>query len=561
VRATWPKERAVVAALIAIHLALVGWGMARNSVMFDENFHLPAGVAIVARRDFGVSLAQPPLIKSACALAALAAGARVPPPRAHLPNAEYQVGEDFERANADRYTRVYTAARLVIAALALLLALLVWRWARRLHGARGAALALAAYVLAPEAVAHAGIVGMDLPVALGCTAALYSFWRFARGGQWCWWGATALAVGLTVLTRFSAIQLGPALLALAALGSLTGRLRRPGRVWAGLALLPLTSLLALNAGYLGRTSFAPLSSWHFVSPSFQQLQRAWPGLRLPLPNACLLGLDYLSSMQAAGGTHTFLMGRISEHTWWYYVPFALAIKWPLGWLGLLAARGVLQAFHPSAARRAWHEAFLWIPALTFLLIAMFVARLDVGIRYLLPILPLLCVWVGGLAPHPARWRAAPRGATRRWAIAAALLVAIEATETSSAAPYDLSFFNALAGPHPDRLINDSNVDWGQGLIALRDELRRRGIARVHLAYHGTADPALYGIDYVPFLGGRPGPESDWLAVSSYYFVGLPQRMITPAGRTQQAVQLDFRALWGREPDAHPARCMYLFRLR
>src|SRR6266581_6844843 len=197
--AAWPHERAVVAGLILLHLGLVIWGIARNSVMFDENFHLPAGVAFVARRDFTVSLAQPPLIKSACALAALAAGARVPP-GTHPANWEYAAGEDFERANADRYTRVFIAARLVVAALSVLLALLVWRWARQLHGARGAALALGAYALSPEALAHAGVVGMDLPTALGCTAALYAFWRFTRGGEWRWWAATALATGLTLLT-------------------------------------------------------------------------------------------------------------------------------------------------------------------------------------------------------------------------------------------------------------------------------------------------------------------------------------------------------------------------
>jgi hypothetical protein len=110
------------------------------------------------------------------------------------------------------------------------------------------------------------------------------------------------------------------------------------------------------------------------------------------------------------------------------------------------------------------------------------------------------------------------------------------------------------------LVNDSNVDWGQGLIALREELARRGIRRVHLVYHGTTDPAVYGIDYVPYFGGNVGPESDWIAVSSYYFVGLWQRMTTSRGRTRP-ISIDFRALWGVKPEACPAGCMYLFRSR
>jgi hypothetical protein len=135
-------------------------------------------------------------------------------------------------------------------------------------------------------------------------------------------------------------------------------------------------------------------------------------------------------------------------------------------------------------------------------------------------------------------------------------------ESVGASPWQLSFFNAFAGGPGGgyRVVNDSNVDWGQGLIALRGELRRRGIGKIHLAYHGTTDPAIYGIDYVPYLGGLPGPESDWIAVSSYYFVGLSQKMMTQRGRTER-LKLDFGPLRDRKPDAVVAGSMYLFRLR
>jgi hypothetical protein len=138
---------------------------------------------------------------------------------------------------------------------------------------------------------------------------------------------------------------------------------------------------------------------------------------------------------------------------------------------------------------------------------------------------------------------------------------LQAAEVALAAPWYLSFFNWPAGGPGGgyELVNDSNVDWGQGLIALREELRRRGIARVHLAYHGTADPALYGIDYVPYLGGDPGPESDWLAVSSYYFVGLTQRMMTPRGRTG-FIAFDFSGMRDVRPEARAGGSIYLFRL-
>ena len=70
-------------------------------------------------------------------------------------------------------------------------------------------------------------------------------------------------------------------------------------------------------------------------------------------------------------------------------------------------------------------------------------------------------------------------------------------------------------------------------------------------------PALHA----EIIGGNPGPESDWIAISSFYFVGLTQRMMLPEGRTAEALQFDLRALWTRQPDAMPAGCMMLFKIR
>jgi hypothetical protein len=81
-----------------------------------------------------------------------------------------------------------------------------------------------------------------------------------------------------------------------------------------------------------------------------------------------------------------------------------------------------------------------------------------------------------------------------------------------------------------------------------------------MTYHGTVDPALYGIDSVPYLGGALGPESDWIAVSSYFLHGLPQRMVTAKGDTPW-MAIDFSALRSFPVVARPAHCMVLVRLR
>jgi hypothetical protein len=551
--------------LIAAHVLLACWGIARNSVTFDENVHVPSGAAIVAHGDFMMSPEHPPLAKSLYALAALAAGARVPPGKVTPSYSDFDFGQDFAHLNAPRYVRVFSAARLVAVLFSVLLAMLVWRWASRLHGPRGGLLALGVYAFAPEALAHAGVAGIDMPSALGFTAACYGFWRFAREGTWRAWALTALAVSLALLTRFNALQLGPVFLVLALLAPFGGRPRSLARLWIGLALLPIAMLVALQIAYLGHTSWAPISQSQFGSAAFQHFQSSAPWLRLPLPDACVAGLDYLVGMRETPAL-TLLLGRVTYATHWYYAPFALLIKWPVGFLALLLARGAFALWSargsgPRHPRHDWHERFVWLPALLLLLLAMFVTHLDVGIRYLLPMVPLLCVWIGALAGHAARFPRARAGALRRWALAGVALAVVAGAEALAAEPYPLSFFNRLAGDHADQLVNDSAVDWGQGLVALSDELKRRGIGRIYLSYHGTTDPALYGIDYVPYMGGEFGEASDWYAVSSYYLMGLPQRMVTPQGRTQKFLRFDLWYFRERPPSARPARCMYLYRLR
>jgi len=544
----WPW----VSLLLVAHVALAVWGAAKQSVTFDENFHLPAGVLEVAYGEMDVSTVNPPLVKALGGLAALAAGARVPPLTA-FPSAEQgEVGQIFMHANEDRYQRVFFAARLVTVLLSVMLGLVVWLWSRRLWGARAALVSLGFYALAPESLAHAGVMTMDLPTALGFTASFAAWQGFVTSGRWRAWTATAFAMAFTFLVRLTALLLPLTLLALAVMELSQRRVRSPRRLWIGFALLAVSTFVALQAGYLFRTSLDPIRNWHFESAAFQSLQQKAPALRIPLPDTWIGGLDRQAMESQAGRTPCFFFGKELPQAPLAYFPVALLIKWPLGFIAALL---VLVAY--VVRRRPPWRRLLWPLALagTFVVIVVFVGRMGIGIRYLFPLVPAFAVALGAVATGR-------KGASPRWRQVIVALAVVQAVEACAHAPWHLSFFNVFAGG-PERaqfIVNDSNIDWGQGLIALREEMARRGIKRIHLAYHGTADPALYGIDSVPYLGGNPGPESDWIAISSYYFVGLAQRMMLHDRRTDRA-RIDFKPLWSRRADATPGGCMLLYRLR
>jgi hypothetical protein len=65
-------------------------------------------------------------------------------------------------------------------------------------------------------------------------------------------------------------------------------------------------------------------------------------------------------------------------------------------------------------------------------------------------------------------------------------------------------------------LDDSNVDWGQGLVQLRDYLDTNLVEHCHLCYFGNLDPGLYGIrgrlTWHDFLLAPPSPGT-WILSS------------------------------------------------
>ncbi len=558
--AAWPGPRAelaIAALLLALHAALVSWGIRTQSVTFDESFHVPAGVVHLDRGDPGVSPVNPPLVKLLFGAAALSAGAVAPSDSALATRDQFAAGESFMRRNADRFHDVFAAARLVSLALSLALAGVVWRAARRRGGPLAGIVALAAWSLAPEALAHAGIASMDVATALGWTAVALALDAFLRSGRWRDWSALALAVAFFATTRFSAFLVAPLALLALALYAARGRLVAPRAAVARIALLAPVAWVALGFAYGEWPVTRPLAESPVVSAKLVALRDAAPWLRLPVPGTMLEGLDRQMLHGEPGKLATYVNGEVLLTNHPMYFPYAVLCKWPLAILLAIAAR---LAFLFREGGRCGTG--LWLPGVLFLFALVFMGVPNAGVRYALPLLPLFAIGIGDLAGGVARESAGRfwRGMTAAFA---AILVAALAVEVLPSGPNWLPFFHRLAGEPAlcERRLNDSNVDWGQGLIALREEMARRGIRRIHLAYHGTVDPAVYGIDYVPYRGGAPGPESDWLAMSSYFYVGLPSRPMTQEGFAPAIAVYGAEAFRPLVPVARPGGCMLLWKIR
>ena len=108
----------------------------------------------------------------------------------------------------------------------------------------------------------------------------------------------------------------------------------------------------------------------------------------------------------------------------------------------------------------------------FLLIS--VAADQIGVRYLLPIFPLLFVWTSRFVPSFA--------SVRGGYLVIVLLLAWQAGSALRVFPNHIAYFNEIAGgPQAGPLLlDDSNVDWGQGIKQAAEYVRTRNLTNVYM---------------------------------------------------------------------------------
>ena len=470
----------MLAGLLLVAMALqIVLGSRLLSATFDETTHLPAGYSYLKTGDFRLNPQHPPLIKLLAALPLLPLA-----PDVHLDDPAWNAASPDEWAFGYRFLYAQDADRLLfwgrlpIALLALVLAGYVGCWARELFGNAAGLLALFLCVFSPTVLAHARFVTMDVGLACFSTMALYHLWRRLRGGGRRHIVLAGIGLGLALAAKFSGVVLVVSFAALIAAqvaagggaspGGMTDRLRRAALLLPALAL---SALIVVQASY-------------FFSAD---------------------PLLYVKGLAAVQADHDpaypyYLLGEFRPGGWWYYFALAFLFKTPLPTLLLLPLAVYLALRGPR--RPVVDELCLALPAALYFVVTSAFAD-NLGVRYLLPVYPLLFVFASRVAP----W--ALQHAARR--IALALLVAWYAGSALWIFPDQLAYFNELAGgpARGHRVLDDSNIDWSQDLKRLKTHLDERGIGRIKLHYGPNIAPDHYGIDAVPLSNaewaGDPPP--------------------------------------------------------
>jgi hypothetical protein len=434
--ARWPSLAAIALVLLA-SLRIVSTYSVFNATI-DEPDNLAAGLEYLTTGRYLYHDENPPLARVFEALGPRLAGERYRGgPAAYLEGAR-TLGAGVH------YDCILALSRAGVLPFFWAASLVVFLWGRRAGGPAAALFATALFTSLPPVLALSGIANTDMALCATVPAAALLSVDWARDPRRRRSVLLGLAIAAACLSKFTAIPfLAASWIAMAIVAR-----QAPRALWErrrAVALVLGVAALAIWAAY--GFSFARVEFLH---------------ARLPAPRF-FTGLEKVWAHQHRGHW-SYLLGRQSESGFWYYFPVVLALKLPIAFL-ILSTAGAALLFRRK--QPVW--AALAAASSAAIVIAAMAARVDIGVRYVLPATAGLSVVAG--------WAAAQaRSARSRLAVAA--LLAWHLVSGALHHPDYLAYTNELAGARPERFLADSDLDWGQDMKRLAAFLQQQHAERI-----------------------------------------------------------------------------------
>ena len=478
------EKRALAIALccMAIGSLRIAATWSQLGLTFDEPQHFACGLEYLAQHVYRYEPQHPPLARAMTAVLPYLDGAR---PTGNPDRENEGVGLLIHSPNPDRFL---TLMRAGILPFFLLASLVVFFWTRHTFGSPAAALATLLFTLLPPVLAHAGLATTDMALAACLGAAFFALVLWAEDPTWKRSVCLGLAGASAVLSKFTALGYLPVAAFFAFIA--WGLVVKPGRA-------QLTQLARVRApGLLLAAATGALTVWAAYYFSFGPLPGGGPSLPAP---------EFFDGIRTAlrhnsEGHPSYLLGRNSMTGWWYYFPVALVVKTPIAFLLMVGLGKWLCVKRPVRIGPLLPLAF----ALGILLPAMS-GNVNIGVRHILPIyLGLSATAASGLLRIG-----------QRTAVGALVLVLWMAVSGALSHPDYLAYFNELAGGEPEKVLVDSDLDWGQSTKPLARRLKELGATEVNFGVRNGRSAYLEVWPGLPKIKPiHPAqPAEGWTAVS------------------------------------------------
>ncbi len=560
----WIKAHASLWLLILIALLVLvprsAYIASVHSECIDDEYHLVRGVRFLTGQLGRTPLNDPTLGEAIMALPLWIADAQ--------PNKNFKFGQILHGQKVPIETLTMTVA-IWKSILFVPCVLLAFVWVRRLYNERAAWVAVALLLVEPTISAHIAPAGLDVLGFEAILAGCFCWWRYFEKQTWLRLVVAASVSGAAMLVKHTAIIL-PMVAVIYAMAWWVRRWRdlrytnapKPGDA-IGVAssredlsdgLLtggaqPTRELLsdrppALSPDYRGNGTRKSLGwmlrrdlihafcaiviafiTLHFLSGGSVQTRRpdsieATSTLgklfEYPLPAG-----NYIASLQTAihhggEGHPSWFLGARNDEGCWYYYPVVAFYKVPIA-LMVFVAVGLFSLWK---APPTFGEIALVVPML-LLFVLITSGGINIGFRHAIPSYALLLMLCCRSMSLDLKW-------LNRTVFA---LLAVTTLDTARYFPNLISYINFPR----DKVwmdVNDSNIDWGQGLKQIRiwcdENWKSYGGRGIYVRY--------FGLDYSPHVEhyldethvtkierNAGPPDHGILIISPVYVAGLFER--------------------------------------
>jgi hypothetical protein len=473
-------------ALVFLYILQCAWFIQTQSFVIDEPLHIVAGLDAWRDGTFYRWNDHPPLARLWCTLPLISSKWQIDGDTLY----RLRAAATFVRPDPEAMAR---RARSMNVVFGLILCAVVWFTARGALSVGAANFALTLFVLWPALVAHFSLVTTDGVATLFTFATAAYLLRWRRNPSAGRTAALGFLLGLLLLSKFST----PVMFAVAVCWMLVTAptalfVANPlkwnwGKTFAAIAI----AAVMVWGGYFFHVSHV---AWHngvFTAtfPNRGPLVINVPRQSKSLNFSTIIPAgEFLEGLRIvirhnSGGHASFLLGKISVKGFPLYFPLTIALKWPPLILLLFAAGFFLIAFRYVRVPGDW-----WILAsfpAVYLCFA-FASHIDIGERHILPIYPFVVLFAAVV------WQfARPRPAL---VAALVLVLLLQGADILRYEPDDLSYFTPFVRPtQAHTLLTDSSLDWGEGLLALRNYQREHPDETISVATVAIVEPQVYGI--------------------------------------------------------------------
>ena len=428
----------------------------------------------------------------------------------------------------------------------------LYRFTERITKRRELALvALILFLFSPNLMAHGRFITTDMGATVFSLFALYAYYLYLEKTNWKSYSWAGVVFGLALLTKFSTFLLIPTFIFIAFIYGIGSYRKGKFKLMlkgTGLEIVKAVGIIVIGyilvgLWYVPHIWNMPVAVQHeLINESIKDSDLGHLGFNTLLNNMTnvtvlrpyaqyLLGFLMVSA-HTTGGHMTYFFGQLGTH-WPDYFVFAYLLKEPIAAqilfyfaVLLLLVAGVRKITHAAQGKKSekpyWLRRNAVIISYAFLSALVFgmasANKLQLGIRYILPIFPFLYMFIAIMLGEFVKELDKKKKIGLYWAnisVLVVLLVWFVGVNIMTFPSY-LPYFNEIIGGPKEgwKYMVDSNVDWGQDLIRLKEFMDKKDIPLMKVDYFGGGDLDYYLGNRYESWGYDKKPSTGWFAISA-----------------------------------------------